>query len=100
MAKTAEFHTLLRNYRGVMGNMKIHNIWISFDSAFFNYYEDDDEIQFVLAGQEGVISIPRITSYEKIEDSDLYENAAAGYQALLDSGDTVTFYCFNPKNRG
>ena len=52
MAKTAEFHTLLRNYRGIMGNIRINNLWISFDSCFFNYYADDDEIQFNLAGQE------------------------------------------------
>ena len=45
MAKTAEFHTLLRNYRGIMGNIRINNLWISFDSCFFNYYADDDEIQ-------------------------------------------------------
>lgn len=48
MAKTAEFHTLLRNYRGIMGNIRINNLWISFDSCFFNYYADDDEIQFNL----------------------------------------------------
>lgn len=98
MAKTAEFHTLLRNYRGIMGNMRIHNIWISFDSCFFNYYEDDDEIQFNLAGQEGVVSIPGVISYEKLKEEDLFEDAAAGYTASLKSGDTVTFYCFNPKH--
>ena len=47
MAKTAEFHTLLRNYRGIMG-----------------------------------------------------KDAVAGYTATLESGDTVTFYCFNAKNKG
>ena len=60
MAKTAEFHTLLRNYRGIMGNIRINNFWISFDSCFFNYYADDDEIQFNLAGQEGVVTIPSV----------------------------------------
>ena len=44
MAKTAEFHTLLRNYRGIMGNIRINNFWISFDSCFFNYYADDAEV--------------------------------------------------------
>ena len=43
MTKTSEFHTLLRNYRGIMGNIRINKIWISFDSCFFNYYADDDE---------------------------------------------------------
>lgn len=99
MAKTAEFHTLLRNYRGIMGNLKIHDIWISFDSCFFNYYGDSDEIQFNLAGQEGVITLPTVNDYEKIEGEELFEDAAAGYRATLASGDTVTFYCFNPKNR-
>lgn len=60
MTKTSEFHTLLRNYRGIMGNIRINKIWISFDSCFFNYYADDDEIQFNLAGQEGVITIPAV----------------------------------------
>ncbi|MCI6859424.1 MAG: hypothetical protein MR867_09065 [Eubacterium sp.] len=100
MSKTAEFHTLLRNYRGIMGNMRPNNIWISFDSSSFNYYADDDEIQFLLAGQEGVITIPTIVSYDKLEEEDLFEDAAAGYTATLRSGDVVTFYCFNPKNHG
>ena len=92
MAKTAEFHTLLRNYRGIMGNIRINNLWISFDSCFFNYYADDDEIQFNLAGQEGVVTIPSVISYDKVD--------VAGYTATLESGDTVTFYCFNAKNKG
>ena len=99
MAKTAEFHTLLRNYRGIMGNIRINKIWISFDSCFFNYYSDDDEIQFNLAGQEGVITIPSVVSYEKIEEEDLFEDSIAGYVATLESGDKVTFYCFNAKNK-
>ena len=33
MTKTSEFHTLLRNYRGIMGNIRINKIWISFDSS-------------------------------------------------------------------
>ena len=99
MAKTAEFHTLLRNYRGIMGNMRINNVWISFDSCFFNYYSDDDEIQFNLAGQEGVVSIPSVISYDKVKEEDLFEDSVAGYTATLGSGDVVTFYCFNAKNR-
>ena len=92
MAKTAEFHTLLRNYRGIMGNIRINNFWISFDSCFFNYYADDDEIQFNLAGQEGVVTIPSVISYDKVDEEDLFEDAVAGY--------TATFYCFNAKNKG
>ena len=87
MTKTSEFHTLLRNYRGIMGNIRINKIWISFDSCFFNYYADDDEIQFNLAGQE------------KIDEEDLFEDSVAGYTATLESGDIVTFYCFNAKNK-
>ena len=100
MAKTAEFHTLLRNYRGIMGNIRINNLWISFDSCFSNYYADDDEIQFNLAGQEGVVTIPSVISYDKVDEEDLFEDAVAGYTATLESGDTVTFYCFNAKNKG
>ena len=85
MAKTAEFHTLLRNYRGIMGNIRINNFWISFDSCFFNYYADDDEIQFNLAGQEGVITIPAVISYDKIDEEDLFEDSVAGYTATLES---------------
>ena len=99
MTKTSEFHTLLRNYRGIMGNIWINKIWISFDSCFFNYYADDDEIQFNLAGQEGVITIPAVISYDKIDEEDLFEDSVAGYTATLESGDTVTFYCFNAKNK-
>ena len=76
MAKTAEFHTLLRNYRGIMGNIRINNFWISFDSCFFNYYADDDEIQFNLAGQEGVVTIPSIISYDKVDEEDLTDEEA------------------------
>ena len=74
--------------------------WISFDSCFFNYYADDDEIQFNLAGQEGVVTIPSVISYDKVDEEDLFEDAVAGYTATLESGDTVTFYCFNAKNKG
>ena len=77
MTKTSEFHTLLRNYRGIMGNIRINKIWISFDSCFFNYYADDDEIQFNLAGQEGVITIPAVISYDKIDEEDLFEDSVA-----------------------
>ena len=73
MAKTAEFHTLLRNYRGIMGNIRINNFWISFDSCFFNYYADDDEIQFNLAGQEGVVTIPSVISYDKVDEEELFK---------------------------
>ena len=100
MAKTAEFHTLLRNYRGIMGNIRINNFWISFDSCFFNYYADDDEIQFNLAGQEGVVTIPSVISYDKVDEEELFEDAAAGYTATLESDDIITFYCFNAKNKG
>ena len=84
MTKTSEFHTLLRNYRGIMGNIRINKIWISFDSCFFNYYADDDEIQFNLAGQEGVITIPAVISYDKIDEEDLFEDSVAGYTATLE----------------
>ena len=63
------------------------------------YYADDDEIQFNLAGQEGVITIPAVISYDKIDEEDLFEDSVAGYTATLESGDTVTFYCFNAKNK-
>ena len=79
MTKTSEFHTLLRNYRGIMGNIRINKIWISFDSCFFNYYADDDEIQFNLAGQEGVITIPAVISYDKIDEEDLFEDCSRVY---------------------
>ena len=77
MTKTSEFHTLLRNYRGIMGNIRINKIWISFDSCF----------------------IPAVISYDKIDEEDLFEDSVAGYTATLESGDTVTFYCFNAKNK-
>lgn len=99
LSKTAEFHTLLRNYRGIVGNMKIGHVWISFDSCFFNYYDDDDEIQFNLAGQEGVITIPTVRSYQKLEENEeLLEDAVAGYTANLIDDVTLTVYCFNAKN--
>ena len=98
--KTAEFLTLLRNYRGVVGNMRIGGIWISFDSCFFNYYDDDDEIQFNLAGQEGIVTIPTVLSYDKLEGEDLLEDATAGYTAQLKGGVTLCVHCFNPRNRG
>ena len=58
------------------------------------------EIQFNLAGQEGVVTIPSVISYDKVDEEDLFEDAVAGYTATLESGDTVTFYCFNAKNKG
>ena len=63
MTKTSEFHTLLRNYRGIMGNIRINKIWISFDSCFFNYYADDDEIQVLLPF---LLSFPTTKSMKKI----------------------------------
>lgn len=100
MAKTAEFHTLLRNYRGIVGNMRIDGVWISFDSCFFNYFGDDDEIQFNLAGQDGIVTIPTVESYEKIPDDELLEDAFTGYEAVLKGGNILTVHCFNPKNKG
>ena len=58
------------------------------------------QIQFNLAGQEGVVTIPSVISYDKVDEEDLFEDAVAGYTATLESGDTVTFYCFNAKNKG
>lgn len=99
ISKTAEFHTLLRNYRGIVGNMRIGGIWISFDSCFFNYYDDDDEIQFNLAGQEGIVTIPTVEEYDKLgEDEELLEDSVAGYTARLKGNITLTVYCFNAKN--
>ena len=93
-SKTAEFLTLLRNYRGIVGNMRVGGVWVSFDSCFFNYYDDDDEIQFNLAGQEGIVTIPTVESYEKLgEDEELLEDTA-----VLKGGVTLTVYCFNAKN--
>lgn len=98
ISKTAEFHTLLRNYRGIVGNMRIGGIWISFDSCFFNYYDDDDEIQFNLAGQEGIVTIPTVEEYDKLgEDEELLEDSVAGYTARLKGDITLTVYCFNAK---
>lgn len=78
--------------------MRVNDIWISFDSCFFNYYDDDEEIQFNLAGQEGVVTIPAVDSYEKLEESELLEDAAAGYTAVLKNGTSLSVHCFNPKN--
>lgn len=78
--------------------MKVQDIWISFDSYFFNYYDDDEEIQFNLAGQEGVVTIPAVASYEKLDDGELLEDAAAGYTAVLKNGTVLSVHCFNPKN--
>ncbi|MDO5145606.1 MAG: hypothetical protein Q4D60_01240 [Eubacteriales bacterium] len=98
MNKTSEFQTLLRNYRGIVGNIRVNDIWISFDSYLFNYYDEDEEIQFNLAGQEGVVTIPAIASYEKLDASDLLEDAATGYSALLKNGTFFIVHCFQPKN--
>ena len=83
-SKTAEFHTLLRNYRGIVGNMRIGGLWISFDSCFFNYY---------------IVTIPTVESYDKLgEDEELLEDAVAGYTARLKGDITLTVHCFNAKN--
>ena len=46
-----------------------------------------------------VITIPAVISYDKIDEEDLFEDSVAGYTATLESGDIVTFYCFNAKNK-
>ena len=96
--KTSEFLTLLRQYRGLVGEIRFQDIWISFDTVWFNYYFDDDEIQFNLASQEGCVSIKSVVSYEKMEPEDLLEGAVAGYEATLSTGQVVTFHCFNSRN--
>ncbi len=98
MTKTSEFLTLLRNYRGIMGTMRFKDVWFTFDSARFSYYDDDDEIQFLLSGQEGLVSVKHVLSYEKLPDDELFEDAFAGYEAVLSDGSKGTFYCFNPRN--
>lgn len=80
--------------------MRIADVWISFDSCFFNYYDDDDEIQFNLAGQDGIVTIPTVESYDKLDDEELLEDAATGYVATLKGGNILTVHCFNPKNKG
>ena len=80
--------------------MRIGGVWISFDSCFFNYFGDDDEIQFNLAGQDGIVTIPTVESYEKIPEDELLEDAFAGYEAVLKGGNILTVNCFNPKNKG
>ena len=70
MTKTSEFLTLLRNYRGIMGTIRFDDVWFTFDSGRFYYYDDDDEIQFLLSGQEGLVSVKHIVSYEKMGDDE------------------------------
>lgn len=107
--KTAEFQTLLRNYRGVIASMQIGPVYMSFDSAYFNYFDEDDEIQFLLAGQGGLISVKGVESYEKIPDDEIYElkmddpdgyfeGTVTGYVAILSDGTELTVYCNNPRN--
>ena len=99
MTKTSEFLTLLRNYRGLVGTIRQGGVFISFDSIRFNYYADADEIQFLLSGQEGLVSVKHIVSYEKMgDDEELFEDAFCGYRATLSTGKVAEFYCFNPRN--
>ena len=99
MTKTSEFLTLIRNYRGIMGTIRFDDVWFTFDSGRFSYYDDDDEIQFLLSGQEGLVSVKHIVSYEKMEDDEeLFEYAFCGYRATLATGNVAEFYCFNPRN--
>ena len=96
--KTSEFLTLLRQYRGLVGEIRFQDVWISFDTVWFNYFYDDDEIQFNLASQEGCVSIKSVMSYSKLEEEDLLDDAVAGYKAVLSSGQKVIFHCFNARN--
>ena len=96
--KTSEFLTLLRQYRGLVGEIRFNDVWISFDTVWFNYYFDDDEIQFNLASQEGTVSIKSVVSYEKMLEEELLDDAVAGYTATLASGQTASFHCFNARN--
>ena len=98
MTKTSEFLTLLRNYQGLVGTIRQGGVFISFDSIRFNYYADADEIQFLLLGQEGLVSVKKVISYDRLDPNDLLEDAATGYEAVLEDGQTLTFYCFNPRN--
>ena len=99
MTKTSEFLTLIRNYRGIMGTIRFDDVWFTFDSGRFSYYDDDDEIQFLLSGQEGLVSVKHIVSYEKMgDDEELFEDAFCGYRATLSTGKVAEFYCFNPRN--
>ena len=98
MTKTSEFLTLLRNYRGIMGTIRYTDVWFTFDSARFSYYDDDDEIQFLLSGQEGLVSVKHVISYERLPEEELFEDAFAGYEAVLADGTNAVFYCFNPRN--
>ena len=99
MTKTSEFLTLIRNYRGIMGTIRFEDVWFTFDSGRFYYYDDDDEIQFLLSGQEGLVSVKHIISYEKMgDDEELFEDAFCGYRATLSTGKVADFYCFNPRN--
>ena len=98
--KTSEFLTLLRQYRGLVGEIRFQEIWISFDTVWFNYFYDDDEIQFNLASQEGCVSIKSVVDYQRVPVEDLLEDAVTGYEATLASGQKVLFHCFNARNKG
>lgn len=99
MTKTSEFLTLLRQYRGVIGNIRVNeDLFITFDSVWFNYYESDDEIQFALQNQEGHVAISHIVSYDRIPDDELFENAVSGYDCTTATGIQASFFCYNPRN--
>ena len=98
--KTSEFLTLLRQYRGLVGEIRFQDIWISFDTVWFNYFYDDDEIQLNLASQEGCVSIKSVVDYQRIPQEDLLDDAVTGYEATLASGQKVVFHCFNARNKG
>lgn len=95
--KTGEFYTLIRSYRGVIGNMQIDDIWLSFDAAYYNYFPEDDEIQFLLYGQDGVVSIHGVTDYEKIPEDELMEDTVAGFDAHLKNGRTLSVFMMATK---
>ena len=93
--KTAEFHTLLRNYRGIVGICESADFGFPLIPVFLIIDDDDDEIQFNLAGQEGIVTIPTVESYDKLgEDEELLEDAVAGYTARLKGDITLTVHCF------
>ena len=92
--KTGEFFTLLKSYRGLIGNMQIGDMWITFDCAYYNYFSDEDEIQFLLAGQQGVVSIHHILGYEKLPEDDLYDDTVAGYAIHMENGHQLDVFMF------
>lgn len=96
--KTGEFYTLIRSYRGVICNMQVDDIWITFDAAYYNYFAEDDEIQFLLYGQGGVVSIHGVVDYEKIPEDELLEDTVAGFDVRLKNGRTLSVFMMATKN--